>query len=280
MQPSLYTEVYDTNLREHLRSPETTFALTSWLVSRVVKDIPEEDDFERRLQDWQRSDLMVLRPGADGDLIYDSYGSRIAAHAGFDMTGRSVRDFKGITRDFYLAGYKRVMDEKIALASVHRLGHFNEMPLWERIMMPVAKDGLFSAIYVINRARSMGEDIDLIRPRHKNHGLIVLQFVRNEGLATDATIVGANKAARTMTGWRLDEMLGGSMLGCFPDVVGEGLWQRYLDVSQTRQAERVTVDYAQDGVQGVLDIEIAPFQDGVSIDFVFVKAPAAQAEAA
>jgi PAS domain-containing protein len=280
MQPSLYTEVHDTDLQERLRSPETTFALTSWLVSRVVKDIPEEDDFARRLQDWQQQDLMILRPAEGGELTYAYYGSRIAAHAGFDMTGKTVRDFKGITRDFYLSAYSRVIQDRIALATVHRLGHFNEMPLWERIIMPVARDGNLSAIYVINRARSLGEDINLIRPRHKSHGLIVLQFLRKDGLVTDATIVGANKAARSMTGRRLDEMLGRSMLTCFPGVVGKGLWERYLKVAITREAHSVLVDYAQDGVTGVFDVLIAPFQDGISIDFIFAKAATVNEQAA
>jgi PAS domain-containing protein len=280
MQPSLYTEVHDTDLRERLHNPETSFALTSWLLSARTAGLPEEAEFIRRLHDWQRSDLMILRPDVRGELTYEFYGSRIAAHAGFDMTGKTVSDFKGVTRDFYLDCYRRVIEERIPLATVHRLGHFNEMPIWERIILPVGHNGCLTAIYVINCARRLGEDIDLIRTRFKNSGLIVLQFVRERNIVTDATIVGANKAARVMTGRRLDEMLGRSMLACFPGVVSEGLWERYLQVAVTRQTESVLVNYARDGVHGVFDVAIAPFQDGVSIDFVFARADAAGAKAA
>jgi hypothetical protein len=267
MQSSLYTEIHETDLHERLRSPETTFALTCWLVARGGKMMPEEADFAPRLQDWLKPDLMILRPDGAGELVYEFYGSRIVGHAGFDMTGKKVSDFNGVTRDFYLSVYARVIDELRPIATVHRLGHFNETPLWERLIMPVARQGMLSAIYVINRARKLGEDINLARPRQRCNGLIVLQFLRSNGLISDAVIVGANKAARDMTGRRLDELLGRSMMECFPGIVGKGLWDRYIQVSATRQAQHVMLDYRQDGVAGVFDVEIAPFQDGVSIDF-------------
>ena len=181
---------------------------------------------------------MILRPDQEGDLFYEFYGERIINHAGFDMTGMRVKDFKGALGEFFQSIYADVINRPRAVATVHRLGCFLERPLWERIILPFAKGGNVNALYVVNRARQLGQDFNLATAQAKGNGLIALQFRRDErGNIVDAIIVGANKAARDMTGRRLDELLDQSMRTCFPGIMEKGLWDRYLEISTTREAQ-------------------------------------------
>ncbi len=50
-------------------------------------------------------------------------------------------------------------------------------------------------------------------------------------------IVGANQAARSLTGRRMEDMLHKPMLACFPGIVDYGLWRAYLEVAKARSPD-------------------------------------------
>jgi PAS fold len=267
----LYAETYESDLQSHLRNPEASFALTNWLLARRSRAAAEETDYLRPHLESLKQDAMILRPVAGNDFLYEHYGSRIAAHAGFDMTGKHVRDFKGILGEFYLDIYSRIMRDPHPVATVHRLGNFLERPMWERLILPLTRGGAVSALYVVNRIRQLDHDFNMIAARAKGNGIIALQFTHNEtGEIEDAIVVGANKAAREMTNRRLDELLGRPMRDCFPGIAATGLWDNYLEVSRTRQEINRIVTYNQDGMRGTFNVTLAPFRDGVTIDFQIV----------
>ncbi len=132
------------------------------------------------------------------------------------MTGRCVSEFQGPLRNFYQSVFTKVLRQRSPIATVHRLGHFNERPLWERVILPTLRKGEATTLYMVNRARNLGDDIGQRRPRAKGNALMLLQFLRRGGAPVDALIVGANQAARRLTGRRLDELLHQSMISCFP----------------------------------------------------------------
>jgi len=277
MTQLLYTEVYDRDLLRALVSPETSFGFACWCMARGDRPLPMEPELVRRLPGWLNADLIVVSAQPDGDHLYERYGATTVAHTGYDMTGKRVSEFKGPLRDFFHGIFERSLREQQSLATVHRLGHFNERPLWERVIMPVLRDGAPTVLYMVNRARKLGDDIHFVRPRAKCNGLILLQFVRNSGAAVDAMIVGANHAALKLAGRRLEELLHKSMLACFPGIVDRGLWSHYLAVAASRSPCRLMIDYCADGVAGVFDVEISPFRDGVSIDFAAAAGRRSQA---
>jgi hypothetical protein len=176
-------------------------------------------------------------------------------------------------RDFYTDIYARVCRERRPLATLHRFGAFGERPLWERIILPVGAHGVVSGLFVVNKVREVEKDISQLTARARGRGLIVLQFVRNaDRQIVDAVVVGANALARTITGRRLDEMVGRSMLVLFPGLIEAGLWSLYLKVAATQQPEIRDVDYDTDGVTGSFHVQITPFIDGVTVDFELMKA--------
>ncbi|MBN8533704.1 MAG: hypothetical protein J0L51_06400 [Rhizobiales bacterium] len=269
----MFTKVFESDFDSCLAAPEASFLYTLWVMSRGGSDMPTEAKLPSKRLDYLRDDLMILRPLEGRDWFYEHYGKRIAMHAGFDMTGRKVSDFQGVLGDFYTQIYERVCHERRPLATWHRLGAFDERPLWERIILPVGTGSTVTGLYVVNKVREMEKDISHLTARARGRGLIVLQFVRNaDREIINATIVGANALARTITGRRLDEMIGRSMLALFPGLVEAGLWSLYLKVAETQSPETQDVDYDKDGVTGSFRVQITPFIDGVTVDFELLKA--------
>lgn len=271
----LYTEVFHTELQSKLRNPEASFALSHWIVAKRGRVMPEDSEFAVQSLEWLKQDLMIIRNNPAGELYYAHYGSRIAQHAGFDMTGKKVTEFKGELGEFYQKIYTGIFANPHAMGTVHRLGHFKERPLWERVMLPVSTNGTMTAIHVINRILDLDHEFNLASARAKGSGLIAIQFERDQERAVVAgVIVGANKVARTLCNRRLDEMIGISMHDCFPGIVEKGLWQKYLEVHSTQQPCNFILEYNQDAMTGTFDVTLSPFRDGILIDFILGKANA------
>ncbi len=279
MDTVLYTEIYDREPRNALLSPETSFGLACWMLACGTTPLPDEQELLRRLPRWMDPDLIVAVAEGPDDFRYERYGSATTDLTGFDMTGHAVSEFEGPLCDFFRSIFKRSLTERIPIATVHRVGHFHHRPLWERVILPTLRNGAPTVLYMVNRARRIGDDIGQKRPRAKGNALLLLQFLRKDGAIVDAQIVGANQAARNLTGRPLEELLHRPMLTCFPGIVEHGLWPTYLEVARTRSPRRLLVDYRTDGLAGIFDVEISPFRDGVTIDFAALPAQTAAGEA-
>jgi hypothetical protein len=265
---NIYTEVHDLNVAAALCNPGASYLLSAWEYAKGGADAPAERALLRRSIEWLRPDLMILRQNAEGDLVYDHYGGTIARMAGFDMTGQSVSEFKGALGAFFLDCYRRARADRMPLATLHRQGRYDERPMWERLIAPVVADDGRVALYVVNTVRKIADDFALASARARGNGVIALQFVRDaDGAVSDALIAGANAAALRLTGRRLDELLDRSILECFPGVMHHALWDRYMKVAETREAQAFTIDYRSDGLDSAFDIKLHPFRDGVAIDF-------------
>jgi hypothetical protein len=187
------------------------------------------------------------------------------------MTGKYVKDFKGALGDFYARIYADVTRNPRPVVTVHRLGSFKERPMWERVVLHMSNNGVFSALFVVNRVLDLDHDFKIVAARSRTSGLIALQFVRaDNGTIIDALIVGANKVARETTGRRLDELINLSIRDTFPAVVSYGFWEDYVQVSLTGSEIRRVINCNADGVSGQFNTVIAPYRDGVMIDFIVV----------
>jgi len=265
----LFSEIFEGDLLTQLRHPSATLAMGSWDFARGALPIPEEHDFERHLVLLGAENLMVLRRLPDGDFVYEKYGAAIARHSGYQMTGRRLSEWQGALGTFYSGLYRRALSEKRALGSIHRLGSFKERSMWERVILPVARNGEPVAIYCINTIRELEQDFHTLKIAWRNAGFIALQFQRDEaGRVSEAVVIGANRHAMEITGRRLDELLDRSMIECFPNVVSTGLYDRYLAVASSRTPQRFELSYNMDGVAGEFEVSLAPFHDGVTIAFV------------
>ena len=273
----MFTRVYESGFESCLRAPEASLLHVFWTMLRGKRDMPREDEFPLSRISYAKDDLMILR-SLGTDWIYEHYGNTIAHHAGFDMTGNRVSDFKGALGDFYTGIYARVRRERQPLATIHRFGQFGERPMWERMILPLGGPDSVDCLYVINKVRELERDISQDTARARNRGLIVLQFTRDgDGAITDAIIAGANKLARNLINRQLDELLGHSMLAVLPGLKDAGIWDHCCAVAETQQPQSVDIDYNGDGIRGEFRVHISLLFDGITVDFEPLAPPALHA---
>ena len=94
--------------------------------------------------------IMILeyQPEPD-DFLYRIYGTRIAEHSGFDMTGRLVGDFESPTGSFFERLYREAIAECKLVYSEHTRVHARYDCDWHRVICPV-KDGERIQLVVCN----------------------------------------------------------------------------------------------------------------------------------
>lgn len=263
----MFAEVHDTDLISHLVMPEASLLLALWELARGTQNMPQETQVPRARLMHLIDDIMILRPDGD-DFLYEHYGKRIAERSGFDMTGRRVSEFQGEVGSFFMATYRKVLQSARPLATLHRLGAYGETPLWERVVLPVGDESGVTLLLVANRVRAIENELSHLVASARGRGVIAIQFIRNaDGEAVDGRIIAANPRARDITGRRMDELLGANMLGVFPGLVEAGLWERYMGVAASREAQVFEVSYHADAIAGAFEVRVVPFHDGVSIAF-------------
>lgn len=78
------------------------------------------------------------------DFVFRLYGSVLAQAVGFDMTGKSARDYPGERNNVLVDSYRAVLAARRPLLSsvVVRFTGRPVMPAWERIVAPLARDGV------------------------------------------------------------------------------------------------------------------------------------------
>jgi hypothetical protein len=264
----MYSELQSGDLSRKLLNPQASFALASWNLARGRRAAPDEAVFSRFLSSLMKDDMVVIHVLPGNEFQYGHFGTNVEARAGYSMAGRRVSDFGGELREFHTALYAEVAASLSPVASLHRIGHYRERPLWDRLVLPCADERGVQALYAINMVREIQHDARDLKVRSRENGLLVLEIEHDEaGGACDARMIGANNAALSITRRRLDELLDRSALACFPRIRDNGLWRSLLDAARARLPQVCQLQLSHDGDTAGSDVIVAPFQHGLSIEF-------------
>jgi hypothetical protein len=210
--PFLQSEIHRTRLEQHLLSPEAGLAYALWRMARRSDGLVERSSFERLPIDRLQQDFMVLEPDGE-DWVYRAYGTRIAHHSGYNMTGNRLSAFEGELGDFYRRVYREVLAHQQPILTVHRLGNFQENPLWERLILPVMSGKELSALYVLCFVRSLEHQAPNALSDDPPVPSILTEFCfGDDGKVSDLNVTAVNRKAADRLGLRPDEMLGQSLL--------------------------------------------------------------------
>jgi hypothetical protein len=264
----MFTEVQRADLRQAVLNPQASFALACWTMARGDRGLPHESTYQRYLNSSLRDDMVVMRVLPGGEFLYGHFGANVECRAGYSMAGRLVSDFGGTLRDFHTALYSEVVRSRSPIASLHRLGHYRERPLWDRLILPCADEGGIHALYAVNIVREIQHDAKNLKVCSRENGLLVLDFEYDEdGEPLDAVIIGANNAALAITGRRLDEILDRSAAECFPSIRESGLWQTFHEVARTRQSRNCQLNGSHEDACSTVVATVSPFHHGFSVEF-------------
>ena len=97
--------------------------------------------------------LMLIDVGSGpNDYRYALYGSKIAAVAGFDMTGKTVWDVAttSAVRTFFAACYRAARELRCPLYTVHKAPPQITASHWHRLILPLGENGEIRRFLVCN----------------------------------------------------------------------------------------------------------------------------------
>ncbi|MEM8814096.1 MAG: GGDEF domain-containing protein [Pseudomonadota bacterium] len=262
-------QVFTRNLASHATLREVERLLRHWQALTNANDrLPTYAEFGLNDFDDCLGNIMVLTQTGD-DYFYMHYGVNIARSAGFDMTGRLVSSFtKPIGRQFRTC-YDDVVQSGQPMLTVHAAAFQISVHSWERLIMPLAGPREGETILVVyNAPRESKHDIlDAILQASTNGILAIMPINDDDGEIVDGLIVSANKAAETITGQSVDGLVDHRLLETFPGLLENGVWDRYLSVFATGEADRFEVEYEIDGRVTTFQVGVAAFTGGITVSF-------------
>ncbi len=97
--------------------------------------------------------IMLVDPGEGrNDFRYALYGTKIAAVAGFDMTGKSVWQIATASaiQVFFAACYRAVAELRVPLYTVHKAPPHITASHWHRLILPLGRGGEVRRFLVCN----------------------------------------------------------------------------------------------------------------------------------
>jgi hypothetical protein len=264
----MFNEVHRDDLQRRVGNPQANFALACWNLARGERAAPDDASFRRFVTPTLSADMVVMQVLPNDEFLYGHFGAGVADHAGYSMAGRRVSDFGSVLREFHTRLYAEAVARRSPIVSLHRLGHYRERPLWERLILPCADEDGVGAIYVVNTVREIQHDARHLVVRERDNGLIVMEFPpAGIDAAPRATIIGANNAALAIVGRRLDELIDQDAADCFPAIRESGLWDVFVDVALTRRPRRHRLPPARGEASAGVDVAVSPFHHGICVEF-------------
>jgi PAS domain S-box-containing protein len=209
--------------------------------------------------------LMRMRPTAEDDFEYISYGETIARMSGFDMTGKRTSDFRGEVGAFFQNAYLEAMATQQSILTIHRASYAVEVHSWERLICPMMDQaGLY--LLVLNRIRETREDMFGAVLNALTEGVMAIRFVRERGgVIVNGRITLVNRALCRMLRRSEEEVMDQLILDVLPDLQARGHWQRYMWVDATQQPLTFEADITDAHSKAIYQVNLSPIRDGVLV---------------
>ncbi|MGL5117455.1 MAG: PAS domain-containing protein [Beijerinckiaceae bacterium] len=227
--------------------------------------LPSETDLPSAILNRLAPHLMRMRPLADDDFEYMTYGEAIARMSGFDMTGKRTSDFKGEVGVFFCNTYLEAVTSRQPLLTIHRATYAVEVHSWERLICPMMDaEGLY--LLVLNRVRETREDLFGAVLGALTEGIMAIRFVRErDGVIVNGRVTLANRALCRMLRRPEEDVMDQLILDVLPDLQARGHWQRYMWVDATQQPLTFEADISDAHTKAIYQVNLSPIRDGVLV---------------
>lgn len=268
----MYCEIHHEGIESRAQAQELVELLHIYNMIAPETGVPAKSAIGSVVFERMKPFLMVLEPTENGEYRYLHYGSAIAAVAGFDMTGRCTSDFNNPIGALFRDIYQQAAGLQRPVYTISRAAKASHVHTWERLILPVRQEDGQIGFIVYNRPREFQNDflravLDLV-----SDGIFALRGIRNEaGVLVDAVIVAANPAAAAMLKYPMEKLLDGHLMDLFPGVVSGGIWDRFVQVIESRQTMIYETQYDADGICGWFRNNVAPLGDGVVVQLTDIS---------
>ncbi|MGL4729560.1 MAG: diguanylate cyclase domain-containing protein, partial [Bosea sp. (in: a-proteobacteria)] len=263
---AMYCEIHTDGIEQRAQARELAELLTIYMTVAPPIGAPDKAAFGKLMLERMMPFLMVLEPLDNGEFRYLHYGSGISAISGFDMTGKTTADFDSPIGALFRDIYIQASALQRPVYTIIRAAIAANVHTWERLILPVRQEDGRIGFLVYNRPREFQNDFLRTVFHLITDGVFAIRAVRdNRGPIRDLRIVAANPAAATMLKQPMDKLIDGSMLELFSGIVPSGVWDRMIQVIETRQSTLFETHYVADGISGWFRNNFAPLEDGLVV---------------
>ena len=103
-------------------------------------------------------------------------------------------------------------------------------------------------------------------------GIKALEAVRNEdGKIIDFTVIVINKTGAAIRQRSVNEIIGQQILHIFPGLREAGLFDQYVQVTETREFRRIRTKYQIGETESWYEMSLSPFGDGLTVTYTDIN---------
>lgn len=146
--------------RDHLRYPQLE-QISASLDALAQHPSPSLDTVLHALGD-QAPQVTLARRQAEGGFVYAHFGSKLVEDAGFDMSGKSTRDFDLSTRKHIETSFAACLETGEPLTTVMPGSPGSQVSNWQRVVYPVALD---TGPHVLSLVKPLRDGTETIHAR-------------------------------------------------------------------------------------------------------------------
>lgn len=237
----LFAEAYYEIPEGQIHSPSIARLRSIWYASAGDGLPLLADMMQHGLGDLDdRYSLMV--PEGSGHFIYTHFGHTLARYSRQNLLGLTTRRLHPDIRNFLVREYNKVVLSGRPALLVSS-GYDDTLDIWERLIVPARMEGGLTVLIGLGEPRDMRETLSDTILEASPDAIIAIQANQDDfGTIYDGRIIAVNESAcRTMAKTRGD-LMHQPLLGTFPQLRDNGIWDLCLDVFSSRTAVRFDVD--------------------------------------
>ncbi|GAB4023676.1 hypothetical protein GCM10028773_41980 [Spirosoma koreense] len=227
---------------------------------------------------WMRAVRDQANQVIDFQIAYANQLARHMAHDVYQVSlGRRVLADHDQWRDEAEKNF-RAMCAVLESQQSYEFSYFNhKLSIWCLTSRAKFGDGILSVTRDISALKAAERTNDQQTSLLNNvldsspSGIMALKAVRDEaGVITDFSVVVINKTGADIRQSDVSAIVGQRMLDLSPSIRENGLFEQYVQVTETRQPRHVQAHIEADG--SWYDMALSPFDDGLTVTYTDISA--------
>lgn len=260
--------MYVSDIEDHLRTPESRELLARYREAQRAGSLPHVRLIDSDTMRKMGRDLTLVEKNQHGEFEYIYFGEALVRLTGCDLSGKttahqSPQSGSGSRRTFLSA-----LELKAPLFTIDRQSENGRVHLWGRLHLPLddGRGGIVICSY--HRPREYTDELLREILDAAADGILAVKAIRDaRGDVVDGSVLAANAPMLEVLRREQQDVLATPISKLFPKAREQIIWERNLEVLNTRQCNTFEAILKRGGVARWYRIVVAPMNDGLVISF-------------
>lgn len=256
------------NIDDQLALPQDRNLLTLYRKAASKGIVPHVRLLTGEIMRELGDDLTVVERLENGDFRYLFYGDSVRDITGVDYRGQTTAQQPPKTGAQARRSFCQVLDAMAPVYSIDRASENGRVHLWGRLHFPFRDAEGRMLVVTINRPREYTDDLLREVLDAAADGIIAVRAMRNaEGEVTDCAIIAVNAPMAEFLQTEQSALSSMTLLGLFPHFRGSDVWQKHLNVIETRKCVTFESKHSIGGADHWYRVVSTPLNDGLVISY-------------